>query len=53
MKGSSYRIDDTPASVVNKLSNLRPMWSTSRFIEDVFYLGNLNKSKYDKENSKK
>ena len=53
IKSVSNFSDDTPASVVNELSNLRPMWSTSRTIENVFYLGNLNKSKYDKLNSQK
>jgi len=36
---------DTPASIVNDLSNLRPLWATSRKINDVFYEGNLNRKK--------
>jgi len=36
---------DTPAAVVNDLSNLQPMWATSRIIGGVFYEGNLNKGK--------
>jgi len=32
-------------SEVNALSNLNPMWSTNRFIDDIFYEGNLNKGK--------
>jgi hypothetical protein len=38
----------TPQSVVNALSNLRPMWSTTREINGVIYEGNLNRSKYEK-----
>jgi hypothetical protein len=53
IKSVSSFSDDIPADVVNALSNLRPMWSTSRVIENVFYLGNLNKSKFDKLNSQK
>ena len=34
---------DTPMNVVNALSNLRPMWSTTREINGVIYEGNLNK----------
>jgi len=33
-------------SVINKLENLRPLWSTSRTIDEVFYEGNLNRKKY-------
>lgn len=33
----------TPAAVINRLSNLQPMWATSRVIDGVFYEGNLNK----------
>lgn len=36
---------DTPASVVNTLSNLQPMWATTRIIDGVLYEGNLNKGK--------
>lgn len=36
---------DTPASVVNALSNLQPLWSTTREIDGVLYEGNLNKGK--------
>ena len=32
-------------SEVNALSNLKPMWSTNRIIDDIFYEGNLNKGK--------
>ena len=31
--------------VVNALSNLKPMWATSRVIDGVLYEGNLNKGK--------
>ena len=34
---------ETPANVVNALSNLQPLWSTSRTINGVFHQGNLNK----------
>jgi len=33
----------TPPSIVNELSNLKPMWSTTREINGVIYEGNLNK----------
>jgi hypothetical protein len=33
-------------SVVNTLENLRPMWATTREINGVTYIGNLNKNKY-------
>jgi len=36
---------DTPASVVNDLSNLQPMWATTRVIDGILYEGNLNKGK--------
>ena len=35
----------TPANVVNALSNLRPMWATTREINGVIYEGNLNRTK--------
>jgi hypothetical protein len=38
---------ETPASVVNALSNLRPMWGTTREINGVIYEGNLNRPKYN------
>lgn len=34
---------DTPMSVVNALSNLQPLWATTREINGVIYIGNLNK----------
>jgi hypothetical protein len=34
---------DTNPSVVNALSNLRPLWATTREINGVVYEGNLNK----------
>lgn len=36
---------DTPANVVNSLSNLRPMWATTREIDGIWYEGNLNREK--------
>lgn len=32
-------------SIVNALSNLRPMWSTTRVINGIYYEGNLNRNK--------
>lgn len=37
---------DTPIEVVNSLSNLRPLWSTTREIGGVVYEGNLNRPKF-------
>jgi hypothetical protein len=37
---------DTPINVVNSLSNLRPLWATTRIINGVIYEGNLNRPKY-------
>ena len=37
---------NTPINIVNSLSNLRPMWATTREINGVVYKGNLNKNKY-------
>ncbi len=37
---------DTPPSVVNALSNLQPLWATTREINGVVYEGNLNKGRY-------
>ena len=39
---SSFPIE-TSMNVVNALSNLQPLWSTTREINGVTYLGNLNK----------
>jgi hypothetical protein len=42
-----YSFDkDTPINTVNELSNLRPLWSTTREINGVIYEGNLNRPKY-------
>jgi hypothetical protein len=35
----------TPVNIVNALSNLRPMWATTREINGVIYEGNLNRIK--------
>ena len=37
---------ETDVSIVNALSNLKPMWATTREINGVVYEGNLNKSKF-------
>lgn len=37
----------THPSVVNALSNLRPLWATTREINGVVYEGNLNRIKYN------
>lgn len=34
----------TPPHIVNALSNLQPLWKTTRIIEGIEYLGNLNKN---------
>ena len=41
----NFNKDELP-SVVNALSNLRPMWATTREINGVVYLGNLNRPRY-------
>lgn len=35
---------ETPVYIVNSLSNLQPLWATTRKINGVIYEGNLNKS---------
>ena len=35
----------TPMNIVNELSNLRPLWSTTREINGIIYEGNLNRPK--------
>jgi hypothetical protein len=47
---SSFPID-SPPSVVNALNNLRPLWATTRIINGIEYIGNLNKNKYYENNS--
>lgn len=37
---------DTHPSIVNALSNLRPLWATTREINGVIYEGNLNRIKF-------
>jgi hypothetical protein len=37
---------DTHASIVNALSNLRPLWATTREVNGIIYEGNLNRLKY-------
>jgi len=34
---------ETPMSIVNALSNLQPLWETTREINGVIFEGNLNK----------
>lgn len=36
---------DTPMNIVNALSNLQPLWATTREINGVIYEGNLNKNR--------
>jgi len=43
---SSFSSDTSPA-VVNALSNLQPLWATTREINGVIYEGNLNKYNYE------
>jgi len=40
----SYFTEETPVSLVCGLSNLQPLWSTTREIDGIIYEGNLNKS---------
>ena len=43
---SLYTFDkNTHPSIVNSLSNLRPLWTTNREINGVMYEGNLNRKK--------
>ncbi len=37
---------DIPMNIVNALSNLQPLWATTREINGIVYEGNLNKNKY-------
>ena len=46
IKRVSDFIKDTHPSIVNALSNLRPLWSTTREINGVIYEGNLNRGKF-------
>jgi len=43
IKSVSLFNKSTHPSIVNALSNLKPMWATSREINGIFYEGNLNK----------
>ncbi len=36
--------DTTPAHIANALCNLQPLWKTTRIINGVTYIGNLNKN---------
>lgn len=47
IKSVSNFPSNTPASVVNALSNLRPMWATTRIVNGVLYEGNLNRRNKD------
>ena len=35
--------NETPPNIVNHLSNLQPLWATTRVINGISYVGNLNK----------
>jgi len=37
---------NTPVSIVCALSNLQPLWATTREIDGIIYEGNLNKNKF-------
>lgn len=43
IKGVKTFNPDTPLKIVNALSNLQPLWSTTREINGIVYIGNLNK----------
>jgi len=45
IKKISEFTNDTHPSIVNALSNLRPLWATTREINGVVYEGNLNRPK--------
>ena len=49
IKDVSLFSEDTHPSIVNALSNLRPLWATTREINGVIYEGNLNKNKFRKK----
>jgi hypothetical protein len=36
----------TPANIVCNLNNLQPLWATTREIDGIIYLGNINKHNY-------
>jgi hypothetical protein len=40
---------ETPIKIICALSNLRPMWATTRIIDGILYEGNLNKSFEDRK----
>ena len=40
---------NTPINIVNALSNLRPLWATTRIINGIIYEGNLNRPKIFKK----
>lgn len=46
IKGVCQYADDTPLYIVNSLSNLRPLWATTREINGIIYEGNLNRPKF-------
>lgn len=48
IKEVSLFSEDTKPSIVNALSNLRPMWATTREIDGIIYEGNLNRNKHRK-----
>jgi len=49
IKDVSLFEEGTHPSVVNALSNLRPLWATTREINGVIYEGNLNRNKFRKK----
>jgi len=46
IKGIINFNNETHPSIVNALSNLRPLWATTREINGVIYEGNLNRPKF-------
>lgn len=41
-----YTFDkDTSVNIINSLSNLRPLWATTREINGIFYEDNLNRKR--------
>ena len=42
---------DTSTQIVNALDNLQPLWATTRVIDGITYVGNVNKKdKWEPDN---
>lgn len=38
--------NDNELYSLNHYTNLQPLWSTSRWVDGVYYIGNLNKNRF-------